>query len=181
MGVRIEGRISQEQAHIQVKHISLTGEDHAVNIHQQDAGQIKEGEAQGSPKVFNRPPQGVVTQKNDGCQDGVLPTVGQYKGEKPPNLSLQNFTTTEAKKVIQHRVVGHDGHKINDSGAYGNIEHQIRDTLAAVAQAEQIKLSAKIFQKTQLLINSFLILTGEPRKVYKRFVNLFEKNVEKGD
>ena len=177
MGVRIEGRISQEQAHIQVKHISLTGEDHAVNIHQQDAGQIKEVEAQGSPKVFNSPPQGVGTQENDGRQDGFLPTVGQHKGEKPPNLSLQNFTTTEAKKVIQHRVVGHDGHKI----AYGNIEHQIRDTLAAVAQAEQIKLSAKIFQKTQLLINSFLILTGEPRKVYKRFVNLFEKNVEKGD
>jgi len=90
LGIRIQRRVAQEQTQIQVCHTGLTTEDHAVDIHHNNAADVKKVKPQRSPVMFHNSADGVVAVQGDQHQDGIGDLIGQGIGNKPPNLPLEN-------------------------------------------------------------------------------------------
>ena len=88
MGVGVHGGICQKQAQIQIINIGYAPHKHSVYIHQNDAGKIKQIEAERTPCVFNGPSKRIVAKKTDSREKEAAGIVGKDIGEQPPNLPL---------------------------------------------------------------------------------------------
>ena len=148
-GIRIHGGIAKEQAQIQIGHMGVTSEDHAVNIHHQHTGKIEQIEPEGAPAHFHCPAKGIIAEQGNGDEEDVVIAcaVGQRIGEEPPDLSPENQTPVKEQKTVQTVISGHLRDDIDDGSAHSDVEHQIGDAFIPVENAEAFKPAAKIFHK----------------------------------
>ena len=147
MGVGIHGGVTQEQAHVQVVHIRGAAENHAVNVHQQNAGEVEQIEFEGAPAIFHSPAQRKIAEQADQLKQNVLPVSGQGIGNQTPHLTLENQVPVKIQKIVQERITAQNSHHIDNSGADGNIEHQIGNALVSVLKTKPFKFSAKVTQR----------------------------------
>ena len=154
MSIRIQRGITEEQTEVQISDICLATQDHAVDIHQNHAGEIEQIEFQCSPDILHGTTKRIVTQQGNGNQNqiAVAGSVGEGVGKQPPDLSLQNAFPVEAEDTVQSIVSGHLTYQINDGGTYSDIQHQIWNAFISVCVAEPFKICAKIFQIQSLLV-----------------------------
>ena len=152
MGIRIQGSIAEEQAQVQIHDAGLTAEDHAVNVHHQHTGEIVQIESQGSPNILHGLSKRIITEQGNGCQKQRIGPISQGVGNKPPDLTMEDRIPVKIQKVIQKIVAGYLTHDIDHGSAQDDVQHQIRHTSGAVFVAEKLKLSAQVFQSSQLLI-----------------------------
>ena len=177
MCVGIHGGIAEEQAQIQICDISLSAEDHAVNVHQNHAGNIEQIELQCAPDIFHSTSEGIVAQQGNGNQKQitVAGTIGEGIGKQAPDLTMQDAFPVEAENVVKNIVSGHLADQIYNGGSHSDIEHQIGNALITICITETFETCAKIFQIQSLLIIAFPILPVIEEKVYNRFVNDYAK------
>ncbi len=176
-GIREEGGVSQEEAHVQIIHIGAAIEDHRVYIHQHHAGEIENIEFQRSPHAFHGVAQRIVTKQGNGHQQNVAGQVGQRIGEQPPYLPLKDQPPVEGQQIVKRIIPCHHADHIHDRVANADIEHQVGDALVSVPQAEPLKVSAQIFQKDQLLklLCVYFTSSGEksPYRICEQCGNVF--------
>ena len=180
-GVGVHGGIAQEQAGVQVGHAGTAAEQHAVDIHHDNAGEIKQVKAQSAPDILHGPADGVVAEQGNRHQQQIPYPIGQGIGQQPPDLPLENQSSVKVQKTVKKGIAQNVAHDVNHGGAQDDVEHQIGDSLVPVAEAKKVKLFAKFFQESQLLvfIGSILSVLGE--KVYSRNVNYPGETEQKHD
>ena len=100
--IGVQSGKAQKQAHIQIENIGRpVGEEHRVNIHQHDAGEIKKIESQCAPCVFHSLAQRKITEKADGGKQEASGIISEDIGEKTPYLTLQDQRSVKIENVIQ--------------------------------------------------------------------------------
>ena len=100
LGIGVHGGVGEEQAEIEILRGGITAEDHAVDIHHQYAGQIEQVEFQGTPNIFDRPAERIITNQRDGGVENVAGIKGQSVGHKTPDLSLQDGFPVKAEHIV---------------------------------------------------------------------------------
>ena len=139
LGIGVKGGVGQKQAHVQIGHVGLSAEDHAVNIHQQHARQIEQVEPQGSPDILDAPAHGIVADHHQHGEEAEASGVAQGIGKQPPDLAPEDGLPVKGKEGIQG-VAGVDYvHQRPHRRAQGNVKHQIGDALVPVAEAEAVE------------------------------------------
>ena len=139
LGLGIHGGVAEKQTQIQITHIRPTAEDHAPDIHQQDAAEIEQIEPERTPDIFDGPSQGVVAEQGDEHQQNIAVIKCQRIGDQAPDLSLQNHCPVEDQQIIQQGVLGKLGHQKDQAAAKTDVEHQIGNAFVAVLEAETIE------------------------------------------
>ena len=145
-GIGVQRCIAQEKAEVQIGHAGIPTENHAVNIHHDDTGKIKQVEPQGSPDIFHSPAKGIVTEQGNCSQQQIAGVIGQRIGDQTPDLAPEDQIAVKIQQGIQVIVTGHFRNQIDDGGADDDIQHQIGNTLVPVLIAIEVKTSAKVFQ-----------------------------------
>lgn len=133
--------IAEEQTQIQIRNVCLPTEDHAVNIHHHNTGEIEKIEFQCTPDILHGTPERIVAKQGNGDKEKIViaATVGQRISEQAPDLPLQDLLLTEAKQVIQLIIACKLTHQINQRTAETEIQHQVGDTLISVFIAQPIE------------------------------------------
>lgn len=149
--IREQGCIAQEQTQVQIGDTGIPAEEHAVNIHQNDPGEIEQVKPESAPDGFYGPANGIVTEQGDCHQQQIVNPIRQRIGKEPPDLSPEDQSPVKIEKVVQQIIAPHFAHDVNQSGTQGNVQHQIGNAFISVFVAEKLKLPARIFQKSQLL------------------------------
>ena len=150
LGFGVHGGIAQEQAQVQVIHTGPAAEDHAVDVHHQDAAEVEQIELAGAPGVFHGPADGIVAEEEDDHHQGTAHRVGQRIGDQPPDLSLEDQRPVKNEILVEDRTFRKLGHEIDQCGADADVEHQIGDALVPVLEAEPLKAVMISFQWFQL-------------------------------
>ena len=151
LGIGEEGGVGQEQAQVQIVGAGAAAEDQAVHIHQHDARQVEQVEAQGAPDIFDALAQGVVEDQHDGGPEDGAGAVEEDEGEQPPDLAPEDQTPVKAEPVVQGAGGVHLVDQVHGGDAQAHIQHQIGDSLVPVSQAEPVEIPAKIFHGDHLL------------------------------
>ena len=164
-GIGVQGGIGQEQAQIQIVGGGHAAEDHAVDIHQQDSGEVEQIKPKGSPEIFDALTQGVVAKQEQSRPEDIVRKIQKHKGDKPPDLTLKDQASVKIEPVGEH-IAGVDlTNKIDGKGAEGDIEHQVGDALVPVSEAEPVEIPAQIFHGGSPQRQDGAILPVAPGKV----------------
>ena len=171
--IRIAGGIGKHQAQVQVighvavqigklfrcnkilanNHFLSGAENHGKNIHQHHTGGIEQIKLKGADGQFHRPSQPVEEIQEENINQGICAEgIGQQPADQPPDLPLQDFGFIKSQNPVQHLSAVNHGHDRYQSRAQRNVQHEIRNALIPVVKAKTLKLSAEIFQMTQLLM-----------------------------
>lgn len=132
LGIGIEGSVAEEETQIQIVHISLTAENHRVNIHENYAGEVKKIKPECTPEVFHGAAQRIVTQQTYQCEENITAGVGQGIGDQTPDLSLKNPSLVKGEDIVENGVLGNDGHQVYQTAAQRNVQHQIGNAFVSV-------------------------------------------------
>ena len=138
--IREQCCITEEQAEIQIDDAGGTAEDHAVNIHHEHAGEIKQIEPQRTPDGLHGPTQGIVAEQGNCHQQQIIDPVGKRIRDQPPDLTLEDFCTVKIKQIVQQIIAGHFTHDVDQGGTQGNIQHQIGNAFGTVFVAVEFEL-----------------------------------------
>ena len=128
--------------------VSSGAQQQRGQIGQQKPGEIIQIEAERTPVAFQDLAELIVAeQRHDGQEQIDAGSVVQIRKDvrkQPPDLPAQNGGTAEAEIAVDD-VAGVDTREhIDRQISNGNDEHEIRNALAPVFEAEAFKLSAKI-------------------------------------
>ena len=88
LSVGEEGGIGQEETHVQISRGGSTAEDHAIDVHQENAGKVENVESEGSPDVLNGLSQRIIAQEYKGGQKDISAAEAEWVGDQTPDLSL---------------------------------------------------------------------------------------------
>jgi hypothetical protein len=81
-----------------------------------------------------------------------MQNIGKNPGKQPPHLSPQDQGFVKPQQFIDNAAAIDQTGNIDQTGTQNNVEHQVCDTLIPVSVAKNLKISAKFFQQTQLLL-----------------------------
>ena len=172
LAVRMGGGKQQDQAQVQIiGHVCINrdnrteeliffqggnnlrhnrAEDHGIHIHQDHAGKIVQIKLKSTHTVFHHSSQHVEEVKEDQLQKSAA-GLGEYIGDQPPDLALQDRILIEAQQGIQSTATIDHAHDHDQCVAQDDIEHQIGNALIPVAEAEAFETLPKITQQNHLL------------------------------
>ena len=123
LGIRVHGGISQEQAQIQIVGGGAAAEDHTVDVHKQDTGEVEQVEPERSPAIFDGPSKRVVAQKTNSGIDNVTHIKNKRVGKQPPNLAMEYGRPVKAENVIKGIGFVNRVDQIHQSATQGDIHH----------------------------------------------------------
>ena len=147
--LRRDGRHGEKQAEVQRRGVRPGAEEQRGQIGQQKPGEIIQIEAERAPVALEDLAELIVAEQRYAGQEQIHPgRIVQIRKDirkQPPDLPAQNGGTAEAEIAVDD-VAGvdareHIDHQITD----GDDEHEVRDALTPVFQAEALKPPAKIF------------------------------------
>ena len=146
--LRRDGRDGEKQAEVQRGRVRSGAEQHCGQIGQHKSGQIIEIEAERAPVALQDLSELIIAeQRHRRQQQSRAPHVVQVRKDvrkQPPDLPAQNGGAAEAEIAVDD-IAGVDvRERIDRQISNGNDEHEIRNALAPVFEAEAFKPSAKI-------------------------------------
>lgn len=146
--LRRDGRDGEKQAEVQRGRVRSGAEQHCGQIGQHKSGQIIEIEAERAPVALQDLSELIIAeQRHRRQQQSRAPHVVQVRKDvrkQPPDLPAQNGGAAEAEIAVDD-IAGVDVRERKDRQiSNGNDEHEIRNALAPVFEAEAFKPSAKI-------------------------------------
>ena len=140
--IREHGGIAEEEAQVQVSDVSSSAENHAPDVHHDDAGKIEEIETECTPDIFHGSADGLIAEQGNGHQQQIAIIEGQGIADQSPDLTLQNGSPIKNQQGIENGVLRELRHEINQRAAQTDIHHEVGNALAAMLKAEAVKAPA---------------------------------------
>lgn len=162
---REHGGKGQKQAQVQKTDGGVDTQQEGADVRQKHAGQIEQVEAECAPGAFHHLAYIIVEEQGNGEEQNIGVCGQKHIGNKPPDLTPQNGGAVKGEKTVQHTPWVDYGEYIHNSGADGNIEHKVGNTLVLMPVAEPLKVSSKILQKDPSFTMLSLYLTPEEKSI----------------
>lgn len=150
------GRDGEKQAEVQVGRGDAVAEKKACKVRQENAREIIEVKAAGTPVIFQHLAELVITEEERQRREQINhqrrpEQICEHIGEAAADLPLQDLARGEAEKTVDHAAWVNDGQRIGNEIADGDDEHQVRNAAIAVFQTEAFKFFAEIFHMSTYL------------------------------